>query len=115
MNFINNNITTLQFFYVVFGVSIVMSLIYNGLPEKNTINFLKVFHVYKAKREKYNFSKTLRNYKIFGATLLIYSMLIIMLTYIFGSIISNVGFWIFFLIVLLKSKSLDPVKVEDSI
>ncbi len=115
MNFINNNITTLQFFYVVFGVSLVMSLIYNGLPEKNAINFLKVFHVYKAKREKYNFSKTLRNYKIFGATLLIYSMLIIMLTYIFGSIISNVGFWIFFLIVLLKSKSLDPVKVEDSI
>lgn len=115
MNFINNNITTLQFFYVVFGVSLVMSLIYNGLPEKNAINFLKVFHVYKTKREKYNFSKTLRNYKIFGATLLIYSMLIIMLTYIFGSIISNVGFWIFFLIVLLKSKSLDPVKVEDSI
>lgn len=115
MIFINNNITPLQFFYVVFGVSLIMSLIYNGLPEKNAINFLKVFHVYKAKREKYNFSKTLRNYKIFAATLLIYSILIIILTYIFGSTISNVGFWIFLLIVLLKSKSLDPVKDEDGI
>lgn len=120
MIFINSNITSLQFFYVVFGVSLVMSLIYHFLPEKKALKFLKVYHIYQysyktSHAEKYDFSKTLRNYKIFAVTLLIYSVFTIILTYIFGSTISDVGFWIFLLIVLLKSKSLDPVKDEDGI
>ncbi|WP_143103201.1 MULTISPECIES: hypothetical protein [Halolactibacillus] len=104
------NISSLEFFYVVFGISLLMELIYNVISEKNAIIFLLVYHVYEPDRAEYDFTKTLRNYKLFALTLIVYSAIIIVLTYIFGTIVSKVGMWIFFLIVIIGSKFLNPVK-----
>lgn len=109
-----DNINSLQFFYIVFGVSLVVNIILNVLNEKNAINFLLVYHVYEPERKNYDFSKTLRNYKFFALSLLVYSVLVIFLTYIFGIAVSNIGIWIFFLIVLIGSRFLDPVKKEQN-
>ena len=105
-----DNINSLQFFYVVSGVSLVVNLILNVLSKKKAIDFLLVYHVYEPEREKYDFSKTLRHYKLFALILLIYSLIIIFLTYIFGIVVSNVGLWIFFIMVIVGSKFLNPVK-----
>ncbi|WP_440897099.1 hypothetical protein ACS127_03685 [Amphibacillus sp. Q70] len=105
-----SNISSLEFFYVVFGVSLFMVIIYNLLSEKKAISFLLVYHVYEPNRAKYDFTKTLKHYKLFALTLLVYSTIIIILTYIFGIIVSKVGIWIFFVIVIISSKFLNPVK-----
>lgn len=97
--------------YIIIGVSALGIFIFHFLPEEKALNWLVTYRGYYSKREEYDWCvKTLRKHIIFLSMIFIYSLLTLILTYIFGDTISKIGLLILAVLALIGSFFLNPVK-----
>lgn len=80
---------------VTFVISLLTYIIFSILPEDKAIKFYRYADLYDWDKE-YDAYQTVKNIKAFPLQLLLYSLLVLILGYIFGDRILNVGFWLFF-------------------
>lgn len=98
--------------YIIIGVSALGIFIFHFLPEEKALNWLVTYRGYYSKREEYDWVKTLRKRTIFLSMIFIYSLLTLILTYIFGDTIAKIGLLILAVLALIGSFFLNPVKKE---
>ena len=96
--------------YIIIGVSALGIFIFHFLPEEKALNWLVTYRGYYSKREEYDWVKTLRKQTIFLSMIFIYSLLTLILTYIFGDTIAKIGLLILAVLALIGSFFLNPVK-----
>ena len=96
--------------YIIMGVSALGIFIFHFLPEEKALSWFKVYRAYYSKREEYDWVETLRRQTIFLSMVFIYSLLTLILTYIFGDTIAKIGLLILAVLALIGSFFLNPVK-----
>lgn len=104
----------IEMFYIILGVSALGTFIFHFLPEKKALKWLVTYRGYYFKREEYDWVKTLRKNVVFLSMVCIYSLIILIFTYIFGKTIAEVGIWILAVLVFIATFWLDPVKKDRS-
>ena len=100
----------IEMLYIIIGVSALGIFIFHFLPEEKALNWLVTYRGYYSKREEYDWVKTLRKHTIFLSMIFIYSLLTLILTYIFGDTIAKIGLLILAVLALIGSFFLNPVK-----
>ena len=96
--------------YIIIGVSALGIFILHFLPEEKAIKWLTTYPLFGVEREEYDWLKTLRKQTIFLSMIFIYSLLTLILTYIFGDTIAKIGLLILAVLALIGSFFLNPVK-----
>lgn len=86
--------------YVVFGLSLLTYILLSVLPEEKAIKIHRYADLHDWDK-KYDASQTVQRSKDFALWLLMYSLLVLILGYIFGDKVINIGFWLFFPIALV--------------
>ena len=96
--------------YIITGVSALGIFIFHFLPEEKALKWFATYRGYYSKREEYDWGKTLRKRTIFLSLVFIYSLLTLILTYIFGNTVAKIGLLILAVLVLIGSFFLNPAK-----
>ena len=100
IEFFTRKIGEKEVLYVVLGISLLTYVIVSIFPEEKAIRFHRYAYLYDWDKE-YDAYKTVKKTKIFTLQLSLYSLLVLILGYIFGNRILKVGFWLFFPIALI--------------
>ena len=86
--------------YVVMGVSLFSYILFSILPVEKAIKFHTRSHLYDWDNE-YDAQATVKRSRRFALQLLIYCTLVLILSYILGSVVIDIGFWLFFPLALV--------------
>lgn len=79
---------------IIFVISLFTYILVSIFPEEKAIKFHRYADPYDWDGE-YDAYKTVKKTKAFALQLLLYSLLVLILGYIFGDRILNLGFWLF--------------------
>lgn len=86
--------STLEMFYAIFFLHLVLTIILNVIPKENQRRFFIDYHILKRDRADYYWDNIIKIRKLVFLSMLIYSALVIGLTHVYGMLISNVGIFV---------------------
>lgn len=86
--------------YVIMGVSLFTYILFSILPEEKAIKFHGGSRLYDWDNE-YDAQETVKRSRRFALQLLIYSTLVLILGYVLGHVVIDIGFWLFFPLALV--------------
>lgn len=102
--------TIIELFYLIAGISLVGSLLFNFLPEEKALQWFVTYRGYERKKEEYDWTATLRRQTIFLFTIFIYSVIILLLSAFSGEGVAKIGGIILVVLVFIAIFWLEPVK-----
>ncbi|WP_208559702.1 hypothetical protein [Marinilactibacillus kalidii] len=106
--------TTLDMFYVIFGLMLTLTLLLNVLSKKNQRRLFHDYYVLAHKRDQYHWDQIILIRKKVFFICLIFSGIVILLTHLFGLIISNIGIIIGTIIFVVGLSFGEPKKNKRS-
>lgn len=96
--------------YLILGTSGSAFLIFHFLPKEKALNFFTTYRGYRTKKEKYDWTKTLRKQSLFLLLIFVYSLMFLIFTYLFGEKLAEVGLLLLAFLAFIASFFLEPVK-----
>ena len=100
IEFFTGKISKIGFLYIVFGVSLFTYILFIVLPEEKAIRFHRGASFYDWDN-KYDVHQTVKRSRRFALQLLVYSVLVLAFSYILGTRLIDIGFWLFFPLALV--------------
>lgn len=109
-NFFIGKPSLIGIIYIILVVSALSFSIFYFLPEEKALKYFTIYRGYRAKKEKYDWTKTLRKQSIFLLLIFIYSTVLLVFTYLFGEKIAERGLLLLIVLTFIGSFFLEPIK-----
>ena len=107
----------IEIYYLVLGISLLGIILYNVLPERIALKLFIPYRIvayratlHKNEKKEYDWSKALNRQSILLLIVFVYSIIILLLTHLYGAIVAKVGLGILAFLFIIGAFWIDPVK-----